>query len=86
MKGHWQRPPRGLNGWGWQTEHRLEHLERSDLRQSRELAGLQAILLWGKYMAGIAASLVAGMALALDPSRWGEAVAAAIRLLLDHLS
>lgn len=27
MRMHWQRPPPALNGWGWQTEHRLEMLE-----------------------------------------------------------
>lgn len=25
---HWFRPPPHVNGWGWQTEHRLDELER----------------------------------------------------------
>lgn len=86
MRRTWQRPPRGLNGWGWQTEERLEDLERTAGRHGSQIAALQVLVRWGRYLLGIAAALVSGALMATNPERWGEAVAGLLKAVIGLFS
>lgn len=68
----WQRPPVHLNGWGWQTERRLETLETSHESHRAQLRGLRTLVLYGRYLVAIAASLLAG-SLAGSDTGWETA-------------
>lgn len=40
---HWFRPPPHVNGWGWQTEQRLDELERQAQDLSKHASAIACI-------------------------------------------
>lgn len=81
----WVRPPAQTNGWGWQTETRLEAVETAQVSHTRQLASLADLIRWARLISVALAASGLGYLVRLDAAQYGQAASQAARLVLALL-